>query len=148
MLRAQQTAAAVAGPHHLKPETVDALIEADLGSWEGLSWDDIKRRDPAAYRQFVERPDLFGYGGGESITTVRDRAVPAMRDIMRRHVGSVVAVVTHRIVIRACVAHLVGMPLAEARRLSPSTCGISLLRYRDDELEVTTFNSLFHLSAW
>ncbi|HEY1600794.1 MAG TPA: histidine phosphatase family protein, partial [Pirellulales bacterium] len=148
MVRAQQTAAAIAGPHHLTPTTIDELIEADLGSWEGLSWDDIKRDDAEAYRQFIERPDLFGYGGGESISNVRDRAVPALKDIMRKNLGQVIAVVTHRIVIRACVAHLVGMPLAEARRLSPSTCGLSLIRYHQGEIEVTTFNALFHLSAW
>ena len=49
---------------------------------------------------------------------------------MPRHLGGVVAIVSHRIVIRACVAYLIGMPLAEARRLSPSTCGITVLRYR------------------
>jgi len=148
MTRAMQTAAAIAAPHALGPTAVEALIEADLGSWEGLSWEEIQRRDPDAYRQFIDRPDLHGYGGGESITAVRDRAAPALVDVMRRHTGGAIAIVTHRIVIRACVAHLFGIPLAEARRLSPSTCGLTLLRYRREEMEVTTFNSLFHLSEW
>ncbi len=148
MVRAQQTAAAVGKRHGLGPVTVEPLIEADLGRWEGLSWDEIKEREPEEYERFIARPDVHGYGGGESIADVRQRGLPAIEELMRRHLGGVIAIVTHRIVIRACVAQLVGMPLAEARRLSPSTCGISLLRYRRDEMEVTTFNSLFHLSTW
>jgi len=148
MLRARQTAAAVCQPHELSATAVDALIEADLGTWEGLNWDQIKRRDAEAYKQFIQRPDLYGYGGGESITQVRDRALPAIERLMRENVGCVIAIVTHRIVIRSCVAQLLGLPLAEARRLSPATCGLTLLRYRRDELEVTTFNALFHLSVW
>jgi broad specificity phosphatase PhoE len=148
MIRAMQTAAAIAAPHRLMPTAVEALIEADLGTWEGLSWAEIERREPEAYRQFVDRPDLFGYGGGESMTAVRDRAAPALWDLMRQHAGGVIAIVTHRIVIRACVADFLGMPLAEARRLSPATCGLTLLRCRHEELEVQTFNSLFHLSDW
>jgi broad specificity phosphatase PhoE len=148
MVRAQQTAAAIGELHNLAPQVIAPLIEADLGSWEGLSWDDIKHREPEVYDRFIARPDVYGYGGGESITDVRDRALPALADVMSKHLGGAIAIVTHRIVIRACVAHLVGMPLAEARRLSPSTCGISLLRYRRQEIEVTTFNALFHLSAW
>jgi broad specificity phosphatase PhoE len=148
MVRAQQTATAVGRPHGLSPEPVEALIEADLGRWEGLNWDEIKQREPEEYERFVARPDVHGYGGGESISAVRERAIPALEDVMQRHLGGVVAIVSHRIVIRACVAYLIGMPLAEARRLSPSTCGISLLRYRRGEMEVVTFNSQFHLSGW
>lgn len=148
MVRAQQTAAAAGKAHDLSPVAVESLIEADLGRWEGLSWEEIKLREPEEYERFVSRPDVHGYGGGESIADVRQRALPALEQVMQQHLGGIVAIVTHRIVIRACVAYLIGMPLAEARRLSPSTCGISLLRYRRGEIEVTTFNALFHLSTW
>ncbi len=148
MLRARQTAERVCQPHGLSATPIPDLIEADLGTWEGLSWDEIKRHDADSYQRFVERPDLYGYGGGESITQVCDRALPAIKNLLSDNVGRVIAVVTHRIVIRSCVAQLLGLPLAEARRLSPSTCGLTLLRFRRDELEVTTFNAVFHLSAW
>jgi broad specificity phosphatase PhoE len=148
MVRAQQTATAIGNPHNLKVIPDDAIIEADLGTWEGLSWDDIRQRDLEAYQRFIAQPDVYGYGGGESITDVRDRALPAIESILEQHLGGIVAIVTHRIVIRACIAHLVGMPLAEARRLSPSTCGLSLLRNRREQLEVATFNAAFHLSQW
>ena len=53
MIRAQETAAAIAKPHDLKVIPIDAIIEADLGTWEGLSWDDIRQRDLDAYQKFI-----------------------------------------------------------------------------------------------
>jgi broad specificity phosphatase PhoE len=148
MLRARQTAETIGQPHGLSPQPVEALIEADLGTWEGLSWDEIKSRDPEGYAQFIARPDLLGYGGGENIAQLRDRSLPAINELMRKHLGQVIAIVTHRIVIRACVAELLGLPLSEARRISPSTCGLTLLRAGRDNLELVSYNVLFHLSEW
>ena len=91
MHRAQQTATAIGKPHHLKVIPTDAIIEADLGTWEGLSWDDIRRQDLDAYQKFIAQPDVYGYGGGESITAVRDRAATGhrvhSRAACRRHRG-------------------------------------------------------------
>jgi broad specificity phosphatase PhoE len=148
LLRAQETATAIGQPHELAPQPVEALIEADLGTWEGLSWEEIRARDPNAYAQFIARPDLHGYGGGENIREVRDRSLPAIEGLMRENPGQVIAIVTHRIVIRACVAELLGLPLSEARRVSPSTCGLSVLRLEEGSLTLASFNSLFHLSEW
>ena len=82
------------------------------------------------------------------MTDVRDRAVPAILEIMSRHRGQVITIVTHRIVIRACACHFLGIPLAEARRLSPSTCGLTLVELGKKEIDLVTFNSLLHLSEW
>src|SRR5262245_22159353 len=52
LLRARQTAAAIAGPHGLEVTVVPELIEADLGRWEGLTWAEAAALDPAHYRRF------------------------------------------------------------------------------------------------
>jgi len=145
MLRARQTARPIAESHNLEPRIVPAIIEADLGRWELRSWDQIAHDEPEEYQQFIARPDIHSYGGGESIAAVRDRALPAIERVMSGCLGQSIALVTHRIVIRACVAHLLGVPLAESRRVSPSTCGVSLLRYSEGKLELVGFNSVFHL---
>lgn len=145
MLRARQTARPIAESHSLSPTVVPEIIEADLGRWELRSWDEISRDEPEEYQQFIARPDIHAYGGGESIADVRDRALPAISRLMAKCLGQSIAIVAHRIVIRACVADLLGVPLAESRRVSPSTCGLSLLRYSAGKLELVGFNSVFHL---
>ena len=53
LLRARETALAIAGPHGLSVEVVDDLVEVDVGQWEGRNWDEIQRTDPEAYRLFM-----------------------------------------------------------------------------------------------
>ncbi len=42
--RAYTTAMILARPHNLEPKALDDLIEIQLGDWEGLHMDEIKRR--------------------------------------------------------------------------------------------------------
>ena len=71
---AVQTASLVAAPHGLAPVALDELIECDVGSWEGLDWQAIRRLDADGYRRFHADPAEFGYPGGESFRTVHERA--------------------------------------------------------------------------
>src|SRR6516162_11281845 len=70
MRRAMQTAAIVAAPHALAPEPVDALVECDVGRWEGLDWQTIRQNDPDAYERYMSDPGRYGYPGGESFADV------------------------------------------------------------------------------
>ncbi len=54
--RAFDTAQAIAEPHRLDVGTVDALIEADVGKWEGMSWDQIRRGLSPRMRRISARP--------------------------------------------------------------------------------------------
>ena len=65
LLRARQTAEAIAQPHGLSIRVVDELTEVDVGQWEGRAWDEVERTDPEAYRAFMADPATHGYLGGE-----------------------------------------------------------------------------------
>ena len=66
MLRAVETAAGVARPHGLEPIVVEGLIEADLGRWEGLTWEQARAGDPGHHEAFFARPGAVPYPDGES----------------------------------------------------------------------------------
>src|SRR5207253_3704087 len=70
LLRAVQTAKIVALPHGLKPKLVAALIECDVGRWEGVDWETIQRAEPVAYQRFMAHPGQYGYPEGESFGDV------------------------------------------------------------------------------
>src|ERR1700758_4922692 len=61
LLRALQTAKIVAAPYGLTPIPVNALIECDIGRWEGQDWQSIRYFDAAAYRDFMADPATIGY---------------------------------------------------------------------------------------
>jgi len=145
MQRAAQTAEAIAGRHGLPVEVVDDLIEVDVGEWEGLNWDEIRRGDPEAYEAFMSDASAHGYLGGECLREVFDRTAPALDALLHQNVGRHVVVVAHNIVNRAYLARLLGMPLAQYRSIPQDNCGLNMLRFRQGKIKAVTVNAVFHL---
>jgi broad specificity phosphatase PhoE len=143
--RAFDTARAVAEPHRLDVGVVDDLIEADVGKWEGMSWDQIRRDFPEACEDFQRDQSRYPYLGGESYLDVANRAVPALTQLMDRHPGRTIVAVAHNVVIRACAATLLKMPLTHAKDIQQNNGGVSLLRRENDRLDLITLNSVFHI---
>ena len=64
LVRAAETAAAVAAPHTLNVVTVEGLTEVDIGQWDDHSWPEIEASDPVTYAAFRQDPERQGYLGG------------------------------------------------------------------------------------
>lgn len=141
MLRAQQTAAAIAEPHQLMVETIADLHEVDVGEWEACSWDEIMRDDADAYARFMEDPATVPYHGGESYSDVLRRTKPVLQDLLTRYSGQTFAVVAHNIVNRVLLADLLGLPLRAARDLRQSNCCVNIIRGTADKAELVTLNA-------
>ena len=145
MLRARQTAEAIAALHGLGVETVDALTEADVGQWEGRPWTEIERDHPAEYQAFMADAGANPYLGGESLRQVRDRTRPAFERLMSGHVGQLIVVVAHNVVNRTLLADQLSLPLGAYRSIPQHNGGANLLRWRDGAFKLLTLNSVLHL---
>ena len=119
--RTRETAAAVADALALPtPASVAALIEIDMGEWTGRAFDSFG--DDPAWRAWNERRGSARIPGGESMGEAQARIVPHLG---RAAAGEVVAMVSHSDMIRAAVAHVLGLPLDH------------LLRFEIDPASVT-----------
>lgn len=147
MLRAVQTAAIVAAPHGLSPQPLEALIECDIGRWEGLDWQEIRYLDAHEYHRFMTNPAEHGYPGGESFSDVYGRVSAALEELLAQHEGQAVLIVAHHVVIRTYLAGLLGLPLDQARQVILDNCGISVAVREGEETTVSTLNAAFHLQG-
>ena len=145
LLRARQTAAVVAEPHGVPVTVVEDLIEVDVGDWEGRSWDEIERNDPEAYRRFIADASVHAYRGGENLSVVRARAVPAFEQLLADNAGRIIAAVAHNVVNRTYLAHLLDVPLRNYRLVPQDNCGANLIRHRDGKTKLVTINAVWHL---
>jgi broad specificity phosphatase PhoE len=145
--RAVQTAAILAAPHGLTPRPLDALLECDVGRWEGLSWEEIRAQDQAAYERFWADPAAWGYPGGESFADVHRRVSACLEELFARHGGQSFLVVSHHIANRTYLAGLLGLPPGQARKVSLDNCGISVVTQEDGEARLITLNATFHLDG-
>jgi broad specificity phosphatase PhoE len=147
LLRALQTASIVAGPHGLTPQPLEALTECDVGRWEGLDWATIRYLDAEYYERFIANPAENGYPGGESFADVYQRVAPVLNDLLRRHAGESILVVSHHVVNRTYLAGLLGLTPNQARQVTLDNCGISVVVRDDEQTTVSTLNAAFHLQG-
>jgi broad specificity phosphatase PhoE len=145
--RAMETAAIVAAPHGLIPQPLNALVECDVGRWEGLDWQTIRNRDPEAYRLYMSDPGRFGYPDGESFLEVYERVSAALEKLFAIHAGQTILVVAHHVVNRTYLAGLLGLGMEQARTVTLDNCGISVVIRGEEETTVTTLNAAFHLQG-
>jgi broad specificity phosphatase PhoE len=148
LLRARQTAQAIAQPHGLEVQTVSELTEVDVGQWEGRSWEEINTKWPDDYQRFMDDPASHPYLGGETMSQLHQRVTPIWDALLGRHIGQTIAVVTHNVVNRVLLAPLLGLPLSKARGIHQDNCGINVIQWHGGQMKLITLNSVLHLSEY
>ena len=117
LLRARETAAAVARRRGLEISCRDDLREVDVGSWSGRSRDELEAAAPEEVARWLDGDK--GWEGGESYEQMADRVVAAVTEIAAAHPGEHILVVTHGGCVRAVHAHALGLTFHAHRSTAP-----------------------------
>jgi probable phosphoglycerate mutase len=103
----------------VQAELDDGLHEVSLGSWEGLTHDEVVERFPEEYRGWRVGTDIRR-GGGETYAEVAERVRAALERLVgRTPPGGTAVAVTHAGTSRAAIGTLLGLPVALWPRLGP-----------------------------
>jgi broad specificity phosphatase PhoE len=78
-------AAAIARRSGCKVKSVRDLRNANLGLWQGLKQEDIRRKHPRVYRQWHESPATICPPDGESLPDAFQRACKAVSALLKKH---------------------------------------------------------------
>lgn len=107
--RASQTAAPLASRCGLAPVLDSRLREADLGTWEGLTRDQVAERFPQQYASWRQGLDIRR-GGGETYAEVAERVEAALADALEALLpGQTLVAVTHGGTARAAIGITLGL---------------------------------------
>jgi broad specificity phosphatase PhoE len=117
LLRAWETAEAVAAPRGLEVVRLPELREVDVGSWCGFTRDECAERFPDAFARWQQGGS--GWEDGESYEEMGERIVAAVKRLAAEHADGVILVVSHGGPIRAVHAHALGVDIATHRRTGP-----------------------------
>lgn len=111
--RAWKTAEAIGGVLGIRPVRMKELNEVDFGEWEMRWKGDIMKEHPGLWK--VREGGIWDFRGhgGESYAQARDRAMPAIRELLRRHEGESFAVVAHGSLMKIACSSLTGTPIEE-----------------------------------
>jgi broad specificity phosphatase PhoE len=88
-----RTAEAVGRVAGLRPKRLDDLLNLDLGLWQGLQRDEIRRRHGKVFRQWLDDPRTICPPQGEPIDDALERVRDTLKPILRRHRDETIALV-------------------------------------------------------
>jgi broad specificity phosphatase PhoE len=115
LLRARETADAVAAKIGLTPREDARLMETDAGDWTNRSFADVQAEAPALFAAFANAEADFAFPGGESFTAQEARVGAALDDVEAGELPALV--VCHGMVIRAALSVRIGRWLPYGQRV-------------------------------
>ena len=146
MKRTIHTATILGAPHDLKPILRDGLREIDHGHWEGLTRAEVESRFADEYAAWEEDPYTFAPEGGENGVSIIARALPVLREIVVKHRGKNVLLVSHKATLRLLISSVLGFDGRGYRdRLDQSPASLNVLDFKDVvHARLMLFNDVSH----
>jgi len=139
LARCRESAEILGAALGLGAEIVPDLREIGLGSWEGLTVDEVRDRYPGRYEARGRNMAGFRPPGGESFADVQRRAWPAF-DSVSSVTEEPLAIVAHGGVNRVLLCRALGMPLDYLFRLDQNYACINILHAGFEEYRVSVMN--------
>ena len=121
--RAWETAEGIAAPHGIAVTPAEALNEIDFGAWTGAEFVALEA-DPRWSTWNAERSRARP-PGGESMLEAQLRATRHLLAICEQYRDTALAFVTHQDIIKAVLAHLLGLSLDSLHRFEVSPASVS-----------------------
>lgn len=144
LARALETARPIAAARGLEPAVGEALGELDFGELEGLRYDEIEAERPELFRAWMDEPARVRFPGGEGLSDLRARVLPALEEIRARHEREAVAVVAHGGVVRIVLAEALGLEDGALFRLDQAEGGVSVVDWLDGAPVVRVANATLY----
>ena len=136
--RTVETAEAIAAPHGLSVQLRENLGEVRIGEWTGQDIKDLAKKEEWLAIQFY--PSGATIPGGETMHEMQARVVAELDAIRKAHPGATVAVVSHADVIKAAVAHYIGLHLDLFQRLVVYPASLTAFRFNKFGPRLVLFN--------
>jgi len=136
--RTVETAEAIAAPHGLPVQLRENLGEVRIGEWTGRTVEELARTEEWLTIRFY--PSGLAIPGGETMYEMQTRVVAELDAIRKAHPGATVAVVSHADVIKAAVAHYLGLHLDLFQRLVVYPASLTALQFNKFGPRLVLFN--------
>lgn len=143
--RAWQTAQAVADLMGLQTQQLDGLNDINYGQWQGRTPAEVAAEQPALYHQWRTQPNLVIFPEGESLDQIRIRATTALEDLLAKYPGETMVVVSHKVVCKLLVLHVLGLDTSHFWNVEQDNGAINILEVRNNMLVAALVNDTCHL---
>ena len=146
--RALETVQLIKGNRDIPILTDERIMEMNLGSWQGMKHEDLKKQYPSEYEQFLNKPDDHQIEGAETLTEMSNRAGEFLTELMQSRENGNLLVVTHGRFISALYAVCKGVELKDIWS-GPTVQGTSLtiVKLDQEQYEVLLEADMSHIQG-
>ena len=140
LVRTRRSAEILAAPHGLPIVAVPELREFAMGRWEGLTAEQIRGLDAAAFTAWMADVAGYQFPEGESLTQLTGRAWPAFERIVAAHPDGSVAIVAHGGTNRMILCRALGLSVRRLLALGQDYGCLSVLSRSDERWTLRVLN--------
>jgi broad specificity phosphatase PhoE len=145
--RALETTGIIAAkqPNEVRVVATQDLRECNYGRWEGLTREEIIRRFPEDWENWLKGDRLGSSSGGEDFLSLARRAGHVFDKAAGE--GKNVLISAHRGPLQAILCHAMGIGQAQRRRFFVTNCSLSVLEcHPDRQPRLILFNEAGYLN--
>ena len=135
--RCQVTAKKIAEKTGVQVETHDALIEADFGDWEGLTFQQAQDDDAELHDAWITDASLAP-PAGESLAQVHRRVREFRKQLVAKHPGQTIAVVSHVNPIKSLTRQALNAGPSTFSHLFLDLASIGVVKFYDENSPVAS----------
>ena len=144
--RARETVAPFADATGCEVTYLEDLGEAFVGSWEGMSFEEIVRDDAEMLQLFRDQEAMWRRApGAEPLAHLQKRATGTIESILARHPEGNVIVVAHGGIINAYLAPILGLHHREMFFL-PDNTSVNTVEVEGDRRGIRFLSDVCHLN--
>lgn len=140
--RTVETAQAIANHHQLEVQLEAELLEVDYGKWTGKDIAKLAKKKNWPIIQFY--PSGASFPGGETMYQMQARFISAVSQLVNKHPEQTIAVVGHADLIKAAIAHYLGVHFDLFQRIVVSTASITTVSFAPMGPRVICVNDTNH----
>ncbi len=144
LVRAYDTASAVAETTGAKIVVEPAFKSIALGDWEGRTIAEIEKLYPEEFKMWLETPEKLRMPGFEPISQLRRRAMRALNRIVRENQGKTIAVVSHTALLKVIFAGILNLTPPYFWRVQFDTASYSLAKHSPERGYTLIFLNYTH----
>ena len=147
LLRARETAQAIAERLDLPVELEPGVAELNFGTYEGWTLEEIRAQQPEFAAQFRDAEVDMHWPGGERLSEFHLRVRDALSTLATRYSSHTAIVVTHGGFLGSLAAQLLGTPPNDWSRYRIRNCSITQLEIGTERSTFRLFDDCAHLES-
>jgi broad specificity phosphatase PhoE len=145
--RANETARIIAELHKKDVEVFQEFREINMGSWEGLYFDEIKENYSEVLKIWRETPHLAKIPMAETLIDLKERSMKKLLEILNSHPDKNILIVSHGITIKTIITSIMGIELSNLHKISQDNTALNIFEYKDGIFYTKLINDTCHLKT-